>query len=160
MLWKVLTMPLYNMGESIVDACRDPVWPEIGSVLYCDLAFGYMEHSGIYIGNEEIVHLSGDGNIEIVSPKQFIDGGTAVSILVSCRDENAVGSVQVASRAKAMVGRSRNYNFLTDNCHQFSAGCLTGDFDKQINFLWMLKDESAKKLNSNTWRNWDIELFD
>lgn len=148
------------MAESIVDACRDQVWPEIGSVLYCDLAFGYMDHSGIYIGNGEIVHLSGKGNIEIVSPKQFIDGGTACSIYVSCRDTAPVGSANAARRAKEMVGSSRNYNFLIDNCHQFSAGCLTGDFDNSCNFLWMLKDESSKRINSNSWRYWDIELFE
>lgn len=160
MLWKVLAMPLYNMGESIVDACRDQVWPEIGSVLYCDLAFGYMEHSGIYIGNEKIVHLSGEGNIEIVTPKQFVAGGTACHIYVSCKDTTAVGSAAAASRAKQMVGSTRNYNFLIDNCHQFTTGCLTGNFDEQRNFLWMLKDESARIIGSNSWRYWDIELFD
>lgn len=152
-------MPLYNAAESIVDGCRDKVHPKIGSILYCDLAFGYMDHSGIYIGNNQIVHLSGDGNIEIVSPKEFIDGGTACSIYVSCQDTSAVGSANVAKRAKNMIGTSRNYSFIFNNCHQFSAGCLSGDFENSHNFLWMLKDESAKWLGSDTWRYWDIELF-
>ncbi|MNP65712.1 hypothetical protein D3C76_1613310 [compost metagenome] len=67
-------MPLYNMLEGIVDACRDSVLPEIGSVVYCDLALGYMDHSGIYVGNGRIAHLAGTGRIELVSPKKFIDG--------------------------------------------------------------------------------------
>ena len=159
MLWKLLAMPIYNMAESLVDACRDQVLPEVGSVVYCDLAFGYMDHSGIYIGNNEIVHLSGNGDIEVVSPKQFIDGGTACSIYVSCRETEAVGSRSVARRAESMIGSSRDYSFLIDNCHQFSAGCLTGDFDNSNNFLWMLKDESKKILGSNSWRYWDIKLF-
>jgi hypothetical protein len=148
------------MVESIADNCRDSVWPVVGSVLYCDLAFGYMEHSGIYIGNREIVHLSGKGKIEIVSPKQFIDGGTACNIYVSCRDIRSVGLANVARRAKEMVGASRNYNFIIDNCHQFSAGCLTGDFKNSNNFLWMLKDESAKNIGSNSWRHSSIKLFE
>ena len=156
---RLLLMPLYNMGESIVDACRDQVQPKIGSVLYCDLAFGYADHSGIYIGNGKIVHLSGKGNIEIVTPKQFIDGGTACSIYVSCKETASVGCKDTAKRARSMVGRSRSYNFILDNCHQFSSGCLTGDFDNSHNFLWMLKDESSKKINSNSWRYWDIELL-
>ncbi|WP_429186730.1 lecithin retinol acyltransferase family protein [Aeromonas veronii] len=160
MWWRLLIMPAYNMVEGIVDACRDHVEPEIGSILYCDLAFGYMDHSGVYIGNNEIVHLSGKGNIEVVSPKQFIDGGSACSIYVSCKETWSVGSEEVAERAKSMIGRTRGYNFLFDNCHQFSAGCLTGDFDNSCNFLWMLKDESAKRIGSDNWRFWDIELFD
>lgn len=160
MLWRLLAMPLYNMAESIVDGCRDRVQPSPGSVVYCDLAFGYMDHSGIYIGNGQIVHLSGRGNIEIVSPRQFIDGGTACNIYVSCHETWSVGSEAVAQRAKNMVGRSRDYNFILDNCHQFSAGCLNGNFGNSLNFLWMLKDESKKHMGSNCWRYWDIQLFD
>ena len=159
MVWHLLSVPFVNMAESIYDGCRDKVVPVPGSVLYCDLAMGYMEHSGIYVGDGKIVHLSGEGAIEVVSPKQFIKGGTAINIYVSCKDEFAVGSPAVARRAKSKVGYVREYNFLMDNCHQFSAGCLTGAFDKHINFLWMLKDEAKINLGSNTWRHWDIELF-
>jgi uncharacterized protein YycO len=155
-----LAMPIYNALESIVDECRDQVQPAVGSVLYCDLAFGYMDHSGIYIGNGQIVHLAGNGNIEVVTPKQFISGGTACSIYVSCSGTSAVGSKIVGQRAREMVGQARSYNFIMDNCHQFAAGCLTGDFDNSSNFLWMLKDQSKRTLGSDTWRYWDIKLFD
>lgn len=154
-MWWLLTKPVLNMAEGIIDACRDQVQPEIGSVLYCDLAFGYMEHSGIYIGNRQIVHLNGRGQIEIVSPRKFIDGGSGVHIYVSCYNSIAVGSEFVADRAQNMVGISRDYNFIFDNCHQFSAGCLTGNFDNASNFLWMLKDVAKDKLSANTWRVWE-----
>lgn len=160
-MWKYLIpIPVINTIESFVDSYRDQVEPVIGSVLYCDLAFGYMEHSGVYIGNNKIVHLNGGGEIEAVSPKGFIDCGTAVSIYVSCRDTNPVGSKQAAKRAKSMIGHSQNYNFILDNCHQFSSGCLSGDFKNAHSFLWMLKDETSKRTEANTWRVWDIELFD
>lgn len=148
------------MLESLVDACRDKVQPIIGSVLYCDLAFGYMEHSGIFIGNNQIIHLSGSGNIEVVSPKKFISGGTACSTYVSCNGTEAVGSKIVAERASRMIGTTRNYNFILDNCHQFSSGCISGDFNNSHNFLFMLKNESNNELNSNSWRHWDINLLD
>lgn len=160
MLLKLLFMPLYNTVESIFDTCRDSVWPVEGSVVYCDLAFGYMDHSGIYIGNKKIVHLSGKGNIEIVSPKQFISGSTARNIYVSCKETESVGSADVARRAKEMVGASRNYNFLLDNCHQFSAGCLTGYFENSCGFLVTLKAESAKNIGSNSWRHSSIKIFE
>ncbi|MBA1245821.1 hypothetical protein [Pseudomonas japonica] len=159
MVWQLFAMPLLNVIEGIVDACRDSVKPRIGSVVYCDLAFGYMEHSGIYVGDNRIVHLTGDGIIEFTTPKGFLDGGTGVSIYVSALDEGAVGSQQVADRALAMVGKGRSYNFLLDNCHQFTSGCLTGNFENSRNFLRMVKDDSRRVLGSNTWRHWDINPF-
>lgn len=155
-MWqKLLAIPAINLYESMCDVLRDRVTPVPGSVLYCDLAFGYMEHSGIYIGNNNIVHLSGRGTVEVVSPEEFIENTTAVSIYVSSRNGTALGCAEVARRAKASVGRYRDYNFLLDNCHQFSAGCLSGDFDNSNNFLWMLKDESKKYLGANEWRCWN-----
>lgn len=153
---QLLGMPIYNVLEGLYDACRDSVTPKLGSVVYCDLAFGYMEHSGIYIGNNQIVHLNGDGLIESVSPKEFMEGTTACSIYVSSLGEHSTGSKNSAQRAINMIGRSREYNFLMDNCHQFSAGCLTGDFNDSINFLWMLKHCAGQELNADNWRYWDL----
>ena len=48
------------------------VMPKKGSVLYCDLSFGIAEHSGIYVGDNRIVHLNGKGEIEAVSPAAFL----------------------------------------------------------------------------------------
>lgn len=155
MVWQFFAMPALNLLEGLVDACRDSVHPRVGSVVYCDLAFGYMEHTGIYVGENRIVHLKGDGIIEVTGPKGFLEGGTGVSIYVSCNDEYAVGSERVAQRALSMVGSARRYNFILDNCHQFTAGCLSGNFENSNNFLWMVKDESKIILGSNTWRFWD-----
>ena len=153
-------LPVINFAESFIDeVIRDKVEPIKGSVVYCDLAFGFAEHSGIYIGYDEIVHLNSRGDIEIVSPKEFIDGTTAMNILVSCKDTEAVGSREVARRATNMVGKSRDYNFLFDNCHQFTAGCLTGDFEGSDNFLMFVKMQTEKILGADTWRHWDINLF-
>ncbi len=159
MILNLLIIPAYNLLEGIVDSCRDKVTPKIGSIIYCDLAFGYMEHSGVYIGDNKIVHLSGKGRIEVVSAKEFISGTTACNIYVSCRDSQSVGSANVAQRALSQVGQHRNYNFILDNCHQFTAGCLSGCFNNSCNFLWMLKNESKKNIFSDSWNHWDIELF-
>lgn len=159
MLQNLLLMPAYNLVESFVDAFRDSVRPVPGSIVYCDLLMGYMEHSGVYIGNNQIVHLTGNGDIEIVSPQEFVEGTTALNIYVSCRGESAVGSKLAAAIAKNQVGRARSYNFVLDNCHQFATGCLSGNFENSNNFLWMLKDECRKELDTNTWRCWDINLF-
>lgn len=154
-----------ELTESLVDnVFMDKVCsPKIGSVVYCDLVAGCAEHSGIYVGSNSIIHLNGDGEVELVSSKQFISrlGGfnTAVSIYVSCQGTEAVGSDVVARRARSKINSKREYGFILDNCHQFSAGCLTGDFDNSCNFMWMLKREAEKNLGSDTWRVWNTNSF-
>lgn len=153
---------IINLAESVIDNCiRDKVSSPIrGSVVYCDLGAGLAEHSGIYIGKNRIVHLNGGGLIECVSPKEFMDrlGGwnTAISIYVSCTDGSPVGSKKVSKRAKSMVGVRRDYDLTLDNCHQFTTGCLTGDFENSYNFFTFLKDKVREELGGTEWRVWDL----
>lgn len=152
-----------NFIESFIDnTLRAKVKPIKGSILYCDMFFGRAEHSGIFISDNEIVELDGSGEIQLVSPKEFITSknllqGTAMSIYVSSNNKSAVGSQLVAQRALSMVGQKRNYNFLLDNCHQFCCGCLTGDFNTNNKFLWQLKKIAKKELNAKEWRVWNNE---
>jgi hypothetical protein len=143
------------VGEWVFDKIRDSVLPVPGSVVYCDFHVGLSEHSGIYIGDNKIVHLNGKGEVRAVSPMVFLKSTTAMNIQVSCRGARAVGSERVAERARSMLGSTRDYNFILDNCHQFSTGCLTGDFENPSNFLWMLKHAAKEHLGADTWRLWD-----
>ncbi len=150
-----------NLAESFVDnIIRDKVAPAIGSILYCELVFGTAEHSGIYIGENKIVHLDGSGRVGKVSPIKFMDrlGGlnSAISIYVSCDGCSAVGSNDIAMKAKSMIGHERDYNLILNNCHQFASGCITGNFENSDNFLWMLKHTTEKSISANTWRVWDV----
>lgn len=148
-------------AESFIDnVFRDSVTsPAPGSVLYCDLFLGQAEHSGIYVGNNQIVHLDGTGRIELVSPAVFLkrlDGNsTGSSIYVSCKAGRSVGSKEVAKRALSSVGQDRDYSLLFDNCHQFTAGCLSGEPENAHNFLWMLKMEAQRVLGADEWRVWE-----
>lgn len=151
---------LMNATSSLVDNCvRDKTRPVMGSIVFCDLAV-VAEHSGIYVGKGKIAHLDGSGNIEIVTARQFMKrlGGLnpALSIYVSCDDDGAVGSRSVAKRAKAMLGGERAYNLILDNCHQFTSGCITGDYGNSDNFLWMLKHTAEQEMGATCWRVWDI----
>ena len=150
---------IFNLAESFIDnVFRDKVYPVRGSIVYCDLAFGIAEHSGIYIGGNKIVHLDGSGVIEIVSPKRFMDrlGGnnSAISIYVSCDGDSPVGGSAVAERAERMIGKCRNYKVILDNCHQFTSGCMSGNFENSDIFLWELKHTAKSKISANTWRVW------
>lgn len=156
--------PLKNpLIESFVDnVIRDAVSsPAIGGVVYCDLRTVAFEekHSGIYIGGNRIVHLNGDGLIESVTPKEFLDrlGGfnLAISVYTSCRNGSPVGSGDAANLAKTMIGKRRDYSLVFDNCHQFTAGCLSGQFDNPINFFSFLKSEAEDRLGASEWRVWN-----
>jgi len=161
MPYRLLIKPII---ESFIDnVLRDTVEPSIGSILYCDLALNTVEHSGIYIGDNKIVHLDGSGIVEKVSPEKFLnrlDGlNTAISIYVACRDKIPIGSKEIANRAKSMIGKKRNYNLLSDNCHQFTSGCITGNFENNDNFFLLLKQQMKESLNYNEFRVWKRESY-
>jgi hypothetical protein len=153
-----------NLVESFIDnVIRDKVdnIPP-GTVVYCDLhAF---EHSGIYVGNNTIVHLDGSGTILASSPKAFLERlngmNNAISIYASCSEGEAIGSKEVAKYAKKMTGKSVNYNIITNNCHKFTAQCIIGELsDTMIPTLTLkqLKFAVYKAYNATCWRVWDFE---
>lgn len=146
--------------KSIIDnAFRDTVAPMVGSVVYCDLALGFADHSGVYVGRGRIIHLNGDGLVESVPATKFLErlGGynIAISIYVSCKGGKPVGGKYIADRARKMLKEKRRYNFIFNNCHQFTSGCVTGDFDNNYSFLWMLKNEVSNKVGADKWRVWE-----
>lgn len=115
----------------------DVVKPRIGSVVKVALPFG-ADHTGIYIGNDEIVevtNIDGVATVQIVSAEEFIEGeGLArigTFIYVACKQDQdgnciAMGSKDIADRARAAVGQNSNYNLVFNNCHMFVEYCITG----------------------------------
>ena len=103
--------------------------------------------------------MDGSGAVEVVSSEKFLKrlGGfnTALSIYVSCRNGIPVGSQKIAQRAAWRLGTSRDYNVILNNCHQFTAGCLSGNFENSCSFLMFLKSEAKTIINADEWRVWD-----
>ncbi|GAB6557998.1 hypothetical protein bcgnr5378_07090 [Bacillus cereus] len=133
--------------------------PGLGAPIFCDLGFGYIDHSGIYIGNNRVVQLNGKGSIEEVSLDGFTSNITTVNKKVVVPADRYTGApisfMDSYERALEMVGNRRNYNMIIDNCHQFTAGCVTGDFEEQNNFLVFLKSTVGEQYGSKiTWRRW------
>lgn len=142
-----------------LDKFRSCTEPAPGTPVYCNLAV-VAEHTGIYIGDDEIVHLNGDGNIEIVSPQEFLarlDGDNPAKTIYYAAHSNGkpLCKESIADRARSMVGHTRNYQVVFDNCHQFTCGCISGDFENPCNFFWMVENEIRDKLGSLTWVEWD-----
>lgn len=134
--------------------------PKVGSIVYCGLAANQFEHSGIYIGNNLIAHLDGSGKIEAVTPQVFLNRlngfNSAKNIYISCKDDKSVGSRSVVTRARNKVGQKIRYDFITNNCHMFTSGCLTGEFDNNDAFFWLLNETTQRVLGTNQWLAWDI----
>lgn len=131
---------------------KSKVTPLIGSILYTDLIYGHIEHSGIYIGEGRVVELNSKGQINQVTLEGFSNTGTGQNIFVSCNGKNSVGSEIVAKRAMEMRGTERNYNVLLDNCHQFTSGCITGEFENYNRLLRLLKLKCSKFMNADNFR--------
>lgn len=141
-------------------AFKDLVKPKVGSVVHCGLLMNQIEHSGIYVGYNKIVHLDGSGKIEVVSPKVFLDRldgmNLATNIYVSCRNGEAVASKRAAERARSKINQTINYSVISNNCHMFTSGCLTGDFKNNDNWFSHLEETVEKELKMNEWRVWDL----
>lgn len=46
--------------------------------------------------------------------------------------DEVLGGKFVADRAKKKIDDHTKYNVLFNNCHRFSAGCITGNFDNEV----------------------------
>ena len=117
-----------GLGESFIkNVFCDIVKPRIGSVVKVDLlgkellnsqtVTRSLCHTGIYIGNDEIVewaNIDGTATVRIVSAEEFIEGDDCISrtglfIYVACKQDRngnciAMGSQDIAERARAAVG--------------------------------------------------------
>ena len=150
-----------SLIESFVDnVARDKVAePAIGSVLYCDLGL-FVEHSGIYVGNGEIVHLDGSDHIIKTGGTGFLerlDGfNPAMSIYAACNDTIPKGSSFVADYALEWANKYVDYSIFMNNCHMLSASCLQRERPSMLyNTLKALKILAWKDHDITTWRVWD-----
>ncbi len=169
---RIISTPIRALGRSFIDnVIRDGAEPVPGSILYCDLAVGYIEHSGIYVGDGdkcivELTNINGHSIIQRVTPREFTSAGTGFSIYVSCHNNRAVGKKNIARTALEMVGQDiGKYNIAFNNCHMFTDYCLCrgnincghADIKQIVNMemtLTHLKKRAKDILNANEWRVW------
>lgn len=133
--------------------------PKVGSVVYCNLGLA-CEHTGIYVGNNHIVHLNGNGMIEMVTPKEFcnrLQGLNPVFTIFCVIDDcgHVLGDIECAKRALAMVGGKKHYNLVSNNCHKFTAYCMTGEdiFCNSFTELYLLLKRRYGRIH---WRPSDL----
>ena len=126
------------------------------------------DHSGVFVSRDKIVEVENDGgdkNIHCVDADDFLNSSivrTGVCIYVACDRRTGVvlGTRSVADNARYAMGRGGEYYLLFDNCHQFTSGCITGNFENVDSFLTLLERTISRKLNRGrpiTWKIWNHE---
>lgn len=118
-----LTSPMLSTSR---DLTASPILP--GTIARCPMLVGY--HTGIIIGSDRIVELTGSGRIQICSFKEFKDmshGIASNKIEVACdhlgRPYSRSGW---ANRARMFKDRYTEYDLLKNNCHGFVLQCILG----------------------------------
>ena len=160
MLWTTEKTSIHRHSSILNKSYNFTQEPTVGSLVYCQL--GTAEHSGIYIGNKNIIELNGKGEIRKVELREFTNNILSVDkdifIPVMKHQMIPIGHENIAKEAIKNLSGRRKYHLLQDNCHQFAAGCMIGDLDNDCNYLYMVKEEFAKFLcleESNiVWVRW------
>ena len=127
----------------------------MGTPVYCKLDFVF-EHSGIALG-DKIVHLDGDGIIVCTSPRTFVQrhngSNPAVNVYYAAAGKDKpLANEEAAARARSRIGQRVDYNPALKNCHGFTIGCLTGNFDRSFTLDIKQVDEVIDRIYGETWR--------
>ena len=120
------------------------VSPVKGCILKCDLGV-LLEHTGLYIGKGKIVSLNRHSQIRIEDEHSFFPPGTnpdSNRIYAACYGNTGevLSSSAIARRAGKKVDEETPYNVLFNNCHRFTAGCITGNFENEVVSFSQLED--------------------
>ena len=112
------------------------VTPVKGCILKCDLGV-LLEHTGLYIGNGKIVSLNRHSQIRVENEHSFFPPGTnpeSNRIYAACygKTDEVLFASEIARRAKKKVNQKTPYNVLFNNCHRFTTGCITGNFENDV----------------------------
>jgi len=98
--------------------------------------FSVFEHTGIYIGDGQIVELAGSGLVRSLSFNRFLaDRSGAELIFATSPAGNIIGSEIAANRAIEQIYSYQNYDLLRNNCHRFTYSCISGDSLPLTSFL-------------------------
>lgn len=119
---------------SSVFATEQSVLPKPGAIVCCGIA-GVLEHTGIWVGDNTIVELSGSGLVKAVSPQRFLDNRSGGEIFIAADSKGqALADNDAASRAVQEIYQFYDYDLLDNNCHHFVWQCYQPQSDNLTTF--------------------------
>ncbi len=103
------------------------VKPSVGAIVCCGIG-GVLDHSGIWVGDNTIIEVDGNGLVRPVSTQRFTAGRSGKGIFIACDSFGVpLASAKAAQRAIEQIYQVRDYHLLDNNCHQFIWQCLASD---------------------------------
>ena len=88
------------------------VKPVAGAIVCCGIG-GVLDHTGIWVGEDTIIELDGNGLIKPVSAQRFTDTRTGKGIFIACDSLGVpLASEMAAHRAVAQIFQVRDYHLL------------------------------------------------
>ena len=108
-------------------ATEQQVKPVIGAIVCCGVG-GLLDHTGIWVGDNTIIEVDGNGLVKPLSPQRFTDKRSGKGLFIAC-DSLGVPLVSeiAAQRAIEQIYQLRDYHLFDNNCHQFIWQCFKSD---------------------------------
>ncbi|WP_286268991.1 hypothetical protein [Thalassotalea hakodatensis] len=115
-------------------ATEQRVKPVVGALICCGIG-GVLDHTGIWVDDDTIIELGGEGLIKPVSLARFTKERSGKNVFIAC-DSTAkpIASEQAALRAIEQIYQYRNYHLIENNCHQFIWQCFAPNAGKVSTF--------------------------
>ncbi|WP_286261274.1 hypothetical protein [Thalassotalea atypica] len=127
--------------------------PVFGSLVCCGIG-GLLDHSGIWVGEDTIVELDGNGLIKPLSSERFTHERSGKNMFIACDSTGEPLSLELAGqRAIKQIYQYRDYHLLENNCHQFIWQCFQPN-DKPLTTFKELNQRLASFLDRKIY--WDI----
>lgn len=100
------------------------VKPKVGAIVCCGIG-GIFDHTGIWVDDDTIIEMDGQGLIKPVSSKRFTAQRSGKNIFIAC-DSKAIplASEDAARRAVEQIFQHKEYDIFANNCHQFIWQCF------------------------------------
>lgn len=115
--------PVATYPTDVFDT-EQKVKPEIGAIVCCGIG-GVLEHSGIWIGDNTIVEVDGNGLVKAVSPQRFTQSRSGNKIFIACDSlGQPLVSELAAQKAIDQLYQVISYHLFDNNCHQFIWQCF------------------------------------
>ncbi|MEW6990933.1 lecithin retinol acyltransferase family protein [Colwelliaceae bacterium 6441] len=126
------------------------VKPQVGAIVCCGIG-GVLDHSGIWVDDNTIVELDGEGLIKPISVQRFTKERSGKQIFIACdSDAKPLACEMAAQRALNQLFQMRDYHVIDNNCHHFIWQCFE-PHDKKIS--------TFKELNINLSRKFDRKIY-
>ncbi len=127
--------------------------PVFGSVVCCGIG-GLLDHTGIWIDDDTIIEVDGNGLIKPISSARFTQERSGDKIFVACDSRGQpLASTQAGERAIAQIYQVRKYHVIDNNCHQFIWECFSPN-DGNLTTFKALNQRLAQRFDRQVY--WDL----